>query len=97
MAPWPAPLVRPAKGSQAPGGKPFQVPKPYPARLPDNWRCWPELTVRLHELPQDITTSMIWDHFHIYGNIVYIDIYENRKSADFSVRIRFSPPPNEAF
>lgn len=90
---WPKPLPRGPRGfrqrkSYSPG---------YPTTLAENWRSWPELTVRIHELPPDVTTAMIHEQFHRYGEIVYMEVYESKMSYNFSARVRFSPPPSVAF
>ncbi|KAH8171855.1 RNA dependent RNA polymerase domain-containing protein [Sarocladium implicatum] len=68
-----------------------------PSSLSDNWREWPELSVRVHELPRDVTTAMVWDQFHKHGHIVFIEVYESKSSGLVSARIKFNPPPQEDF
>lgn len=69
-----------------------------PSTLPSNWTSWPELTVRLHGMPVDITTHIIHQSFSQYGDIDYIDIYEPKGGAGtMSVRLVFAPPPSVAF
>ncbi|KAL2209053.1 RdRP-domain-containing protein [Sarocladium strictum] len=40
---------------------------------------------------------MIREQFHRYGEIAYMEVYESKRSYNLSARVRFSPPPNEAF
>lgn len=70
---------------------------PFPTRLPENWRSWPEISIRVHDLPEDVTTNMMWEQFSEYGKIVFIDIYQSKQSLGMSARLKFSPPPKEPF
>lgn len=74
-----------------------------PARGPAHranvdWRTWPELTVKVHKLPDYITTAEMHEIFRIHGNISKIELFENyrnERSGDGSVT--FTPPPSTAF
>jgi RNA-dependent RNA polymerase len=64
----------------------------------ESWQYWPELTVRVQNLPPTITTSDLWRRFEQEGNIVFIELYENRQGIrDGNAKIRFQPPPRRDF
>jgi RNA-dependent RNA polymerase len=56
------------------------------------WKDWPDLAIRVLNLPPLITTLDLAQHFRRHGKIVYIEISEPRKT---SALVRFSPPPME--
>lgn len=63
-----------------------------------NWRVWPELRVKLHDVPSGIST---WDLYRVFGEdggrIDSIEILENAGGRGLTARIRFIPPPAKAF
>jgi RNA-dependent RNA polymerase len=62
------------------------------------WSRFPELTVRLRNLSPHTTTYDIYRNFKMHGTIVLIEIYQGRSGTrDGGGKIRFSPPPREAF
>jgi RNA-dependent RNA polymerase len=62
------------------------------------WSKFPELTVRLRNLSSGTTTYDLYRNFKRHGKIVMIEIFEGRSgSRDGCGKIRFSPPPQEAF
>jgi RNA-dependent RNA polymerase len=62
------------------------------------WHSWTELTVRLMNLPPNIITWELSRAFASEGNIVFIEIFENRQgNRDGTGRVRFSPPPRRDF
>ncbi|KAK7425799.1 hypothetical protein QQZ08_007648 [Neonectria magnoliae] len=65
---------------------------------PREWHTWPEFTVRLDNLPANVTTTQLWDWFSNEGEIVYMDIFEDRGSqGSKSAKIKFEPPPKRDF
>ena len=70
----------------------------FAGQLHADWQTWPELTILLDNLPQDVTVKDIWNWFSEEGEIAYIDIYERRgRPRPRSGKIRFEPPPKRAF
>jgi RNA-dependent RNA polymerase len=62
------------------------------------WGKAPELTIKLRNLPANIKTYDVYRNFKIHGTIVFIELYEGRNgSRDGGGKVRFSPPPKEAF
>ena len=63
-----------------------------------NWRAWPELKVKLHDVPPGTTT---WDLYRVFdgegGKIDSVEIFENARGRGLTSRIRFIPPPAKAF
>lgn len=63
-----------------------------------NWRAWPELKVKLHDVPSSITT---WDLYRVFekegGKIDSVEIFENAGGRGLTARVRFIPPPTKAF
>jgi len=64
----------------------------------ESWQTWPELTIRVANLPPDITTWNLWERFQLEGTIVFIELFDDRQGRrDGSAKIRFVPPPYRAF
>lgn len=64
-------------------------------RTKQAWQDWLELSVKLHNLPSNITTWDLWKRFEREGVIAFIEIYENRQGVrDGNGRIRFFQPPS---
>ncbi|KAH6888035.1 RNA dependent RNA polymerase-domain-containing protein [Thelonectria olida] len=62
------------------------------------WQTWPELSLRLDDLPPKVTTANLWQWFSHEGEIVFLEIFEGRDRAGTpSARIKFDPPPRRAF
>ena len=62
------------------------------------WSKRPELTVKLRNLSPKTTTYDIYQNFKKHGTIVLIEIYQGRSGTrDGGGKIRFSPPPRDAF
>lgn len=62
------------------------------------WQFWPELTVKVSNLPSDVTTWHLWKEFAKQGNVVYIEIFESRQEyPERAAKIRFSPVPHHDF
>jgi RNA-dependent RNA polymerase len=62
-----------------------------------NWQRCPELSIKIKGLPSSFTTWDLFRNFKRYGTIVFIELYESNGSKDGGGKIRFSPPPLEAF
>lgn len=55
-----------------------------------SWKSWPSVSITLYNLPNTINTHELWRSFTIQGNIVSIDIFEDRHGHPISKgRIRF--------
>ncbi|PHH63551.1 hypothetical protein CDD81_5738 [Ophiocordyceps australis] len=63
------------------------------------WRHWIDLSVKIDDLPPDVTTKNLWDWFSREGVIVWIEINDAKDSTSESksARIRFEPPPRRSF
>jgi RNA-dependent RNA polymerase len=62
------------------------------------WQTWPELTIRVANLPPDVTTWDLWERFQREGTIVFIELFDDRQGRrDGNAKIRFIPPPRRAF
>jgi RNA-dependent RNA polymerase len=62
------------------------------------WQSWPELTIKVWNLPSSITTWQLWKKFEREGTVVSIEIYESRQGVrEGSAKIRFSPVPYRDF
>lgn len=62
------------------------------------WSKLPELTFRLRNLSPETTTYDIYRNFKKHGTIVLIELFEGRNGTrDGGGKIRFSPPPQDAF
>ncbi|KAI9050431.1 hypothetical protein LZ554_005595 [Drepanopeziza brunnea f. sp. 'monogermtubi'] len=83
------------------GNGPASGPGPdQPVLRPRNvWEDWDELTIKLWPVQPSETTYNLWRIFSRYGQISFIDIYENNQQSGKTglVRIRFSPPPTVPF
>jgi RNA-dependent RNA polymerase len=64
----------------------------------ESWQNWDEVTIRVAQLPPTVTTWDLWQKFQAYGNVIFIEIFENRQGVREDVaRIKFSPAPATAF
>lgn len=62
------------------------------------WQTWPELTIRVANLPPDVTTWDLWERFQREGTVVFIELFDDRQGRrDGNAKIRFVPPPHRAF
>lgn len=62
------------------------------------WQTWPELTIRVANLPPNVTTWDLWERFQREGTIVFIELFDDRQGRrDGNAKIRFVPPPHRAF
>ncbi|KAI9757369.1 MAG: hypothetical protein M4579_003483 [Chaenotheca gracillima] len=63
------------------------------------WASWDSLSVKIFRgVPVWATTLDLWNAFSQYGSVDAIDIFEDRQgNRDGAARIRFRPPPAEAF
>ncbi|KAG0650209.1 RNA-dependent RNA polymerase 1 [Hyphodiscus hymeniophilus] len=72
-----------------------------PLRLkpgPESWQMRPEFSVRMRTIHPKTTTYDLHQTFKQYGNIVLIEIFQDRNGArEGGAKIRFSPPPSKAF
>lgn len=56
----------------------------------DDWQSWVELSVRVHQLPPNITTKELYKRFVSEGYVTTIDIFEDvRGLQEGSARVRF--------
>ncbi|KAL2757784.1 hypothetical protein ACRALDRAFT_2025500 [Sodiomyces alcalophilus JCM 7366] len=63
-----------------------------------DWQAWPSVTVRLRNIPQGVTIGDIHATFARYGEIVYIEQFEDQRGGlNGEGRIRFEPPPTTPF
>ncbi|ODA78594.1 hypothetical protein RJ55_05976 [Drechmeria coniospora] len=89
---------RPSKppGSPSTSRPPPKKPSP-PGRA--EWAEWRQLTLRLDNLPLDVTMGHLWSWFSSEGTIVWMDMQDAAKGTrgTMSARIRFEPPPRRAF
>lgn len=69
-----------------------------PTATERNWREKHSLRLYIRNLPSKITTHLIYKNFEKYGNIVRINILENREGGRSSeAEIEFEPVPKEDF
>jgi RNA-dependent RNA polymerase len=62
------------------------------------WQTWPELTIRVANLPSNVTTWGLWERFQREGTIVFIELFDDKQGRrDGNAKIRFVPPPHRAF
>ncbi|OAX85437.1 hypothetical protein ACJ72_00162 [Emergomyces africanus] len=62
------------------------------------WASWDSVSVTLARIPRNVNTFTLWKSFSAYGCIDFIEIFENaRGRKEGEGRIRFKPPPREAF
>ena len=58
----------------------------------------PELTVLVRGLPLNVTTFDLWNTFHSEGQIVVVELFDDRHGEKTGLgKVRFSPPPNRPF
>ncbi len=64
-----------------------------------NWSKWDELAVIVRGLRLDETTFNLWRNFRTQGNIVFIELFEDRKDGKRTglAKVKFSPPPERPF
>ncbi|KAH8802793.1 RNA dependent RNA polymerase-domain-containing protein [Xylogone sp. PMI_703] len=63
-----------------------------------DWQTWPELAVKVRGLHPSTGTWELWRTFEREGNIVFIELFQNRfGNRDGNAVIRFQPPPARAF
>ena len=69
--------------------------KPASTRYNGSWRTWPELGIRIRQLPEDIDTCDIYQFMSSKGQIVRIDIREDRRfmAGASCATVTFRPPP----
>ena len=60
------------------------------------WRDWPEVKVKVMNLPMNISTWTLYRHYIHEGNISRIDI-PNNKTTSRTGFITFDPPPKRSF
>ena len=61
-----------------------------------DWRQWHEVTVRIYEVPKDVTTLELFDFFSSFGRVQKIEI-QRRVGGHTAATVTFSPPPRIAF
>lgn len=65
---------------------------------PEGWRNWPDLSIKIDGVPHGITTADLWTWFSPKGDIAYLELFPaSKKSTPMSGKMRFEPPPKEAF
>lgn len=63
----------------------------------DKWREWVEVKVKISKLPRWVTTLDMYKMFKSFGQILRIDVLDNRNRLDTEAFIVFSPPPKQTF
>lgn len=62
------------------------------------WTQWDTLTVSVEDLPHNVVARDVWIWFSQYGTIVWIDVSTTRgKAPRTTAKVRFGPPPSQAF
>ncbi|KAL1644220.1 hypothetical protein SLS58_004500 [Diplodia intermedia] len=61
----------------------------------DDWKKWPNLKIKVHNLPSDVATLDIYNLFKSEGTICKIDIV--LESSGKVAWVLFSPPPRRSF
>ena len=60
------------------------------ARRDDDWSTWPELRLRITQLPSNITTHDLWVCFSQHGSVIQIEIMEDSHGVrDGVARVTF--------
>ena len=55
-----------------------------------DWTKWPELSVRISDLPEGVSTKDLWAALTGEGQIITIEIFEDQNSKrDGNARVRF--------
>ncbi|ROT34698.1 RdRP-domain-containing protein [Sodiomyces alkalinus F11] len=68
------------------------------AYIMGDWQAWPFVAVRLRYIPEGVTTRDIHAAFAQYGEIVYIEQFEDQRGVlNGEGRISFEPPPMTPF
>ncbi|RDA91943.1 hypothetical protein CP533_1312 [Ophiocordyceps camponoti-saundersi (nom. inval.)] len=57
----------------------------------DDWRNWPEVIVKVDDLPPDVTTSMLFSSFSPEGSVIRIETWVG------DAKVFFEPPPKRSF
>lgn len=56
----------------------------------DDWTKWPELSVRISDLPERVTTRDVWAALKGEGQIITIELFEDQNcKRDGNARVRF--------
>ncbi|KAK3330950.1 RNA dependent RNA polymerase-domain-containing protein [Apodospora peruviana] len=79
---------------QRPPGSPSAARAP-PAMIPAEWGFCRSIVVIVRGLPPWITTWDVRENFVQYGNIVYIELDDQRGANLRTARLRFEPPPTD--
>jgi RNA-dependent RNA polymerase len=88
---------RATPNTQAPRAPLAQLTGPA-MKVTQPWQAWTELTVRVANLPPSMTTWQLWKRFSREGNIVLIELFEDRHGVrEPNAKIRFSPVPQKDF
>jgi RNA-dependent RNA polymerase len=79
------------------GNRPQETRQQQPAgpilRSQQAWEGWPEVNVKLSGLPPTISTWDLWERFAAEGDIVFIELFENRNGGrNGEGKIRFRQP-----
>ncbi|EFY93089.1 suppressor of ascus dominance [Metarhizium acridum CQMa 102] len=78
-------------GSRIEGLRTASIPS---SNSQNEWRTRPFLTIRVNNLPVDISAEYIWRWFASEGNILWIDLFDPKSgNGTMSAKIRFEPPP----
>jgi hypothetical protein len=58
--------------------------------IPEVWKTWDGLTVKLRGLPRSTTTLDLWRAFQAEGNVEAIEIFEDKQGRlDGTAKVRF--------
>lgn len=69
---------------------------PSRTRLTD-WSQWEDVTIKLDDIPKDVTARDVWSWLAHHGSIVWLEIYTFNRGRNTSAKVRFSPPPKRGF
>lgn len=60
------------------------------------WASWESISILLARIPKNVNTFMLWKSFSKYGNIDYIEIFENargRREGGGKIRFKYAISP----
>ncbi|OLN96648.1 RNA-dependent RNA polymerase 1 [Colletotrichum chlorophyti] len=76
-----------------------QQPRPLePRERPESWRTWPEITLKIYNLPTAVTLAELYGSLARYGNITLLELGGRRQGkSDGFGKVRFEPVPETNF
>ncbi|KAM7213151.1 RNA dependent RNA polymerase domain containing protein [Rhypophila decipiens] len=63
--------------------------------VPAGWASWRSILVTIRGLPRFATPLHVRNNFYRHGNIIYIDVDDDRRNSQRMARFRFEPPPKD--